>query len=235
MVTTVQHSSPSLPDADLTARLRAHPLLSDLPAETLAAAMADGRLRFRRFALDEVIHAPGDECRTVELILSGTVAVERLDPGGRLFEVVRFGPGEILGGNLVFSREPSYPLGIRAIAAAELAILDPGSLLDLCAADRTFLVSLLEYVSDHALHLGERIAGAGRSTLRARILAWLRAEAARQGSTAVRLDRTKTELAAALGVERSSLSRELQNMRRAGLVSYNRQSIILSEPERDVF
>ena len=51
-----------------------------------------------------------------------------------------------------------------------------------------------------------------------------------QGSNRIQLPVTKKELAEQIGVQRTSLSRELQKMRNEGLLAYDSRTIQLLKP-----
>ncbi|NLM46621.1 MAG: winged helix-turn-helix domain-containing protein [Firmicutes bacterium] len=66
-----------------------------------------------------------------------------------------------------------------------------------------------------------------RKTIREKIIDYLEHESRRQHSRQILLPCTKKELAEQIGVQRTSLSRELARMRADGLIEYNARSITL--------
>lgn len=92
-----------------------------------------------------------------------------------------------------------------------------------------FLRSYLEYVSDHTVILGDRIKHYVNRTIRESIISYLNYECKKQNSTTIKLSMTKKALAERIGVQRTSLSRELAKMREDGLIEFSPISIILSD------
>lgn len=218
---------PSIPDLPLD-----HPLLDGLPKGEPQRLWQQGRMRSQAFAKGAVLHLEGEECRGLELILQGRVAVHRIAQSGDYFTVSEFTAGQVLGGNLVFSRSPHYPMTVVAQTAGTLLLIGREALFALCCQYPAFLRAFLAHVSDHAGILGERIRTQERLSLRDRILRLVQREMERQGSRTILLPATKTDLAAQLGVRRTSLSRELAAMRADGLVTYDaRRLTLLRLPE----
>ncbi len=90
-----------------------------------------------------------------------------------------------------------------------------------------FLARYLAYVADNAGLLEDKLTHFTNLPIRARLLNFLKAEQKKQGSRHILLPTSKKALAAQFGVQRTSLSRELQKMRAEGLVTFDRPTITL--------
>lgn len=211
---------------------RSYPLLDALEQPELERMLAQGQLRVLSFRQGTQLHGQGDACQGMELVLSGEVSVHSISPGGDSFTVWDFGPRQLLGGNLVFSANPVYPMTVTAKQPGQLLFISRDTLFSLCCRHPAFLRAFLTHVSDHAANLSARISTQGHLTLRDRIVRYLRAEQQRQGGSSILLPLSKTELAARLRVQRTSLSRELAKMRAQGMIALkNRHIQLLSLPE----
>lgn len=206
---------------------RDHPFFDKIPLARLQGMQRLGQLYPRAFLAGEVLHLEGERCQALEIILSGEVYVHSIAPSGDYFTVGDFGPGQLLGGNLVFSRQPSYPMTLSGKRAGQLLVIPREALFSLCSDHPAFLRDFLAHISDHAIYLGDRLRTQGRLPLRGRLSRYLLREAQRQGSQHLRLPVSKTELAALLGVRRSSLSREMAAMRQEGLIAFDNRNIQL--------
>jgi CRP-like cAMP-binding protein len=85
----------------------------------------------------------------------------------------------------------------------------------------------LEYVSDHSTILGFKLKSYVNRTIRENILSFLEHEKKKQNSNRIILNMTKKDLANKIGVQRTSLSRELSKMKNDGLIDFDLKSIIL--------
>ena len=110
--------------------------------------------------------------------------------------------------------------------SAILAISKP-RLFQLFSEYPDFLKCYLEYVSDRTVILGDKIKYYVNRTIRKSILDYLAYERKKQNSNVIQLTITKKALAETLGVQRTSLSRELAKMRDDGLINFDAHSIEL--------
>ncbi|MCE5234962.1 MAG: cyclic nucleotide-binding domain-containing protein, partial [Eubacteriales bacterium] len=131
--------------------------LSSLSAEDTGSCLKDGSFRVRSYAKNNIVHFAGEVCSKLEIILSGKVAVEHIDESGKLVSIAEFYGNEILGGNLLFSKNPYYPMTITAKQSTVILEISMDRLFELFTDNHDFLRSYLEYVSDHATILGDRI------------------------------------------------------------------------------
>ncbi len=200
-------------------------LLSPLGEETIRACMRDGRFTVRRCGKEQVVHLCDETCTRMEIILSGKVSVDRIGEEGQLMVVAEFPRDEILGGNLLFSRNPRYPMTITAKEDTVILSIEKDRLFELFLDRPAFLRVFLEYISDHAVVLGERIKHCVNRTIRESVIQFLEYESRAQGTDWIVLPVSKAALARSIGVQRTSLSRELAKMRREGLIDLDGRRI----------
>ena len=89
------------------------------------------------------------------------------------------------------------------------------------------LRNYLNHMSKKSQILLDKISTLSNKSLRLSITSYLNYEYAKQHSNKILLNMTKTELATYFGVERTSLSRELQSMKKDNLIDYDRHSITI--------
>ncbi|MDD2432004.1 MAG: helix-turn-helix domain-containing protein, partial [Firmicutes bacterium] len=88
-------------------------------------------------------------------------------------------------------------------------------------------VKYLEFVSDRSFILGDKIRYSVNRTIREKLLMYLELESKKQKTNHIILPMTKKQLAERIGVQRTSLSRELAKMAKDGLVEVGANSITL--------
>lgn len=197
---------------------------------TLFKSLKDHELQnvhTRTYKKNAVIHFEGDICSHVEVILNGQVAITRIDDSGNLMVVADFYPDAILGGNLIFSKNPHYPMTIIAKSDVSLATLSKETLLNFCLAEPDFLQTFLQVISDNAMVLGDKIKNYVNRSIFESVKAFLKNQYFIQGSTTLSLNMTKKDLAEKMGIQRTSLSRVLQKMKAEGLIDYDQKTIVI--------
>ena len=100
-------------------------------------------------------------------------------------------------------------------------------LFTLLSGNPGFLLTYLEFISDNAVILGEKIRHEIKKSIRDCIIGFLKTERAAQKAEKITLKLTKKALADRIGVQRTSLSRELAKMRKDGMIAYDARSMTI--------
>ena len=202
-------------------------LIKSIKPEEIESYLSEGSCNITEYGKNNIVHFVGEFCSKLEIILSGKVVIERIAESGNLMTIADFYGGDVLGGNLMFSKNPYYPMTVTAKAATLILEINKTRLFQLFSDNHDFLKSYLEYVSDHTVILGDRIKHYVNRTIRESIISYLDYERKKQNSNIIKLNMTKKALAERIGVQRTSLSRELAKMREDGVIEYTPVSISL--------
>ncbi|WP_052446796.1 Crp/Fnr family transcriptional regulator [Candidatus Soleaferrea massiliensis] len=202
-------------------------LLSSISPEEVNSYLKDRSFKISTYNKNNIVHFVGERCSKLEIILTGKVVIERIDESGNLMTIAEFFGNEILGGNLLFSKNPNYPMTITAKQPTVILEINKERLFELFSDNHEFLRCYLEFISDHATILGDRIKHYVNKTIRESIMSYLNYERKKQNSNLIKLSITKKALAEKIGVQRTSLSRELAKMKKDGLIRYDSKSIEL--------
>lgn len=206
-------------------------LFSRLSRGELKRILRSSKGRISKYGKDEIIHLQNEMCRTLDVILDGRVSVQHIDENGNMLTITSFSQKETLGANLLFSSKNSYPMTVVAASESVVLHLPKEDILRLCEDNPGFMVDLITVISDTTLVLTDKISAISLKSVRESIIAFLRHEYHLQKSNVIRLRFSKKDLAERLGIQRTSLSRELNKMRRDGLVEYDARSITVKDPE----
>ncbi|MBR0599297.1 Crp/Fnr family transcriptional regulator [Clostridiales bacterium BAD-6] len=213
---------------DLNELFKNFTLLKTIPFHSLSENRNAGNsIKKTVYNQGEIIHFDGDICTYIDIIISGKVVVERIDDSGNLMTITEFYPDDVLGGNLIFSKNPHYPMMVSAKTDVSLISLSKGLVFEFCATNTDFLKVYLEYISDHATLLGDKIKHYVNRSIRESLIAFLKNEYKLQKSSTIQLNTSKKAIADRIGVQRTSLSRELQKMKKEGLLIFDKDSITI--------
>jgi len=205
--------------------LRQIDLVKSIDTNQLESLLQAKGNKVNTFEKNNIVHFVGEVCEKLEIILCGEVVVERIDESGNLMTIAEFLSGDILGGNLLFSKNPCYPMTVTAKKETIILEMSKIQLFDLFASSLDFLKSYLAYISDHSVILGDRITHYVNRTIRECIISYLDYESKKQESNTIKLGISKKALAERIGVQRTSLSRELARMRDEGLIGFDSDNI----------
>ena len=198
------------------------PLFRGLTSEEIEQVLTCLQAEKKHFERGRYILREGDKVRSVGLVLSGGVNIERDDFWGNRTILGHVEPGQIFGET--YACVPGEPLTVSVTAAAESEILflDIGCMLTVCgnacAVHNKLIGNLLAVTAEKNLRLSSRMAHIAPKTIRGRVLAYLAELAVRQGGQTVIVPFDRQQMADYLGVERSALSGELSKMRKEGIL-----------------
>jgi len=207
--------------------LRLNPLFKCLNNEEIEQLFDGNNHRIDKYAKGSVIYFQNEKCSTLDMLLSGSIVVQSISEDGDVLTVSEFAKQDLIGLNLLFSQKSFYPMTIIAKSDSIILHIKKEIILDLSMRNKNFLLMLLQYLSDRSVFLTDKIKLISGKSIRQLILDFLTYEYHIQGSNKIKLTMTKKELAERFGIQRTSLSRELQKMREEGLVDYGRDYILI--------
>ena len=189
-----------------------NPVIKHIPLQKLEQLLTNNKINVRSHKEGRTIHFENDPCTHLEIILKGSVSIDRIDESGNLFSVAAFVKGDILGGNLLFAKTPAYPMSVSAKTDIEILECEKNTLFSLLSNYPDFLKAYLENISDSAFILGDRIRAYEKRTIRQILLSYLEKQTQLQKSNRVKLNITKKELAEIIGVQRLNIKRDRKSV-----------------------
>ncbi|MDI6604729.1 MAG: Crp/Fnr family transcriptional regulator [Thermoanaerobacteraceae bacterium] len=195
--------------------------------EEMDSLFTDNLYKVKHYKKNSVIYFQNEKCMSLDIILKGTVLVQKIDSKGNVLTISNFIIGDILGGNLLFSHKNYYPMTVLAKTDSTILHIKKDLILKFCQTNIDFLKKFLQTISDKTLILTDKIETLSMKTIRQRIIDFLIFESYSQNSKTIKLGITKKELAEKFGIQRPSLSRELNKMRQDGLIRYDSKSITI--------
>lgn len=208
--------------------LKGNSLFRHLTDEEVEKLFCINNYRIGKYAKGSVISFQNEKCSTLDMVLCGSVIVQSINEDGNILTVSEFAKGDIIGLNLLFSQKSYYPMTIIAKSDSTMLHIKKEIILELSMSNKNFLLMLLQYLSDRSVFLTDKIKLISGKSIRQLVLDFLTFEYHIQGSNRIKLTMTKKELAERFGIQRTSLSRELQKMRKEGLIDYDKDYIIIN-------
>lgn len=175
-----------------------------------------------------IIYLQNEKCESLDILLSGVITIQKIDQDGKILTINDFISGDVVGENLLFSVNSNYPMTVTAKSDCTLLHVKKELVLKLCQSNECFLRSFLQSLSSKTLILSNKIKSLTMKTIRQCITDFLIFEYFSQGNSKIKLNMSKKDLAEKLGVQRSSLSRELNKMRNDGLIEFDANYITIN-------
>lgn len=175
----------------------------------------------------------GEPVSFIGIVLSGRLNITREDADGRRAIIAAPVKGDYFGEALCCAQVAESPVSVIAAADSEVMLLSFTNILNTCknsCAFHTRLISnTLRTVAQKSLQLQRRMEIIGKKTIRQRILAYFESEGQKWGKSFT-IPFKREEFADFLCSDRSALSRELSNMKRDGVIDYNKNKFMLLPP-----
>jgi len=202
-------------------------LFNELSLENIDKLFIKDEYSIKNYKKNSVIYFQNEKCTTFDIVIKGIVSVQGIDDKGNYISISDFTVGNTIGGNLLFSHKNFYPMMILSKTDVTILHLKKDLILKLCQTSTTFLTNFLQSLSDKTLILTDKIKTLSFKSIRQCIIDFLIYESYAQKNNTIKLELTKKELAEKFGVQRPSLSRELNKMRKDGLIEYDAYSITI--------
>lgn len=204
-------------------------LFAEFSTEELQSLFQTNQYIISQYKKGSIIHFESEKCTTFDVILKGEIIIQKIDEKGNVLTVTEFRAGDNIGGNLLFSKQPFYPMSVLAKSDTEILHVNKDFVLQLCRNSQGFLIQYLTCISDKTTILTNKIKSISLKSIRESIIEFLNYEYYSQKGKKIKLYMTKKELAEKLGIQRTSLSRELNKMKKDGLVDYDAHSITIKD------
>ena len=200
-------------------------IFSGFPEEVLRTQVLPAG-RIQSFQKDQFLIQPRQKVDQFGILLSGRVHIIHISPQGNYSLTSVLLPGEIMGADLICTRNQIAPFHAIAAAATQVMYLPasiltaPGQLPEDCRLDG--IRQLLTLISQENMKKEYRIAILSQKGLRERILTYLMMQANRRQANEFTIPFSREELASFLCVNRSALSHELSLMQQEGILSFRK-------------
>lgn len=187
-------------------------------------------LRRGNFKKGAIILHSGQIISELGIVIKGSVNIEGLDLAGGKTILSHIDANQIFAETYAFCREPMM-VDATAAEDCEILFVNIKALLNDNNSSRSWYIKLLKNLLNIAAHknltLSNRIFCTAPKTIRGRLLTYLTNLSAKQKSQTLTLPFNRQQLADYLNLDRSALSKELGKMRDEGLISFNKNVIVL--------
>jgi CRP-like cAMP-binding protein len=211
--------------------LQNYNLFSGLSAEEIKNALEKIPHKMTSYAKGEVIALEGSPCMEIGLVLEGQVDVSGLTPSGRSITIETLGPGHVFGAVMLFLEQNSYPATVIASSRSRVLFIGKAEMMRLLMSSENIAEGFLRMFAEKILMLNKKVKILSCHGVRQKIACFLLDEYQRQGKLCLEFKGSRMQMAEMLGLPRPSLSRELMNMKRDGLIQPEKDYIDIIDPE----
>lgn len=178
------------------------------------------------FQKGEAIALEEENMHQVGVILSGSVDMVKEDLWGNKSMLVRMYPGALFGETFACGLDPRSVVSYIASDESRILFMPFRRIMHTCSTACVFhhrlLENMVQMIAVKNRDLMRKVEVVSRKNLREKILAYLSIQAQAQDSRYFEIPLGRLELADYLCADRSALTRELANMKKDGLIDYDK-------------
>lgn len=208
--------------------LRNISLFSAVKESNLEKLIAGNHIYQKHYMKGATVHNANETCRTLDIVLSGSLVAYSLSTNGSATTMFEFSQGSVIGANLLFGDNHSYPLTIYCLTDCQIIHIDINAVLEFLH-DYNFTLHYIKSISQNSQGINQKIAMFTQRTLRENIMNYFKQQTIIQKSSVILLPMSKRQLADYFGVQRPSLFREMKKLKEEGIIEINNRTIAIKK------
>ena len=177
--------------------------------------------RIRSYAKGSLIAQAGEELRSMQILLQGTVKGEMVDIAGKVIKIEDISPPRPLAPAFLFGHQNRYPVNISAAEDVKILSIPRDSFLHILQENEKVLVNFINILSNRGQFLSNKIKFLSFTSIKGKLARYLLDLREQTDSGQLVLPHSQAQLAELFGVARPSIGR--------ALVELNQDRIICTE------
>lgn len=214
----------SIMDIETLEGIRKCPLFEGLTDNEIIDLMHTVRYRVIRLYKGDFLFVAGDDCLHANILIDGEVVAYLESASDRYIRMSTFHAGNMFAPAFLFAQDRRYPVTVQATTNTKV--------LRILSTDFERLLELDSRLSKNfTVILSNLIAGLTKkvemllSSVRDKVVFFLREEQRRQQSNTIQLSMSRQELADHFGIQKYSLQRALNELQESGAIRIDGKTI----------
>jgi CRP-like cAMP-binding protein len=167
---------------------------------------------------DDIVAHSEDECRSLLIVLEGSVKGEMVDFSGKTIKIEDIESPRTLAPAFLFGKNNRYPVTIVANNKATILSISKDTFIELMMSDKRILTNYLNSISNRAQFLSTKIRFLSFQTIKGKIAHYLLQLRQKVQNDSITIPKSQNELSELFGVTRPSLSRAIRELDRDGYI-----------------
>ncbi len=208
------------------------PLFREIESDNLPVMLGCLGYQVESYKKGEFISMEGEHLQNIGIVLSGCVDMIKEDFWGNKTILMRMRKESVFGETFICGSDATATVSFAAVEDTNVMFLPFKRVLhtctNACAFHHRLIENMVQLIADKNLELMKKVEVVTKKTLREKILAYLSQQAQLQAAEYFEIPLGRVELADYLCADRSALTRELSNMKKEGLLDYDKNMFRLS-------
>lgn len=187
--------------------------------------------KVKNYSKNDIVILAGSKVDTIGIVLSGNLQITKEDYDGNRIIVSSIEKSEIFAEALVCANIDKSPITVISSDKSSVLYISLKNILGVCSESCTFHIklisNLLNVIAKKNVILNEKIEILSKKTIEEKLISYLTNQMNLHGKNTFTIPFNRNELADFLGVNRSSLSRELSNMQENGMLEFKKNTFTI--------
>lgn len=198
-------------------------LFAGLKENELSGVLKSLNAIIKKFEKNDIIMHEGDKIERIGIVLSGSLQITRTDYAGIRLIIGQLRFPSMFAEAVAFSGRETSPVTLTAISNSKVLLIDFSGIVGSKIKVHGIITSnMLKILSNKNLFLQQRIDILSKRSTRAKLSAYLLSYLEKSGDNTFEIPYNRFALSDFLCVNRSSMSRELCNMRDEGIITFSK-------------
>lgn len=208
-------------------------IFSKFPFEHLEHLLKCCGAYYKFYKKNKIVFLQGNKVDSLCIIISGSVSIEKVDILGNNTYLLDFYEGNFFGEQIVLDKPCISPYTYRCSSDCKILCLpfhkkySTDNCENTCACRLLFRENLLNEIVENNMILINKLEILSKKNIREKIMTFLAHESEKYSSNKVKIPFSKSKFAEYLGVNRSSLMRELSNMKNDGIIELDNKTFTI--------
>lgn len=207
------------------------PLFKGLSTDIIELLITSIPYQIKKYHKDRIIATRDTECKSLMVVLKGSVRGEMLDYSGKILKVEDIHAPRPIASAFLFGQNNYFPVDVIANNNVDILKISAEAVLILFQNNDRFLKNYLNAISNRAQFLSQRIWFLSFKTIKGKLAQYI-LNLVKENMKTVTLPLTQKELAEFFAVARPSLARALGEMEKEGIIDVNRKDISILDKKR---
>lgn len=200
------------------------PLFKGLSKDELTDIL-EGNYKEVHYAKGDLVALQGDPCRSLMMILKGTVRSDMTDPAGKLVTIATLSVPDILAPAFIYAGHNEFPVDITATTDLTLMVIGRESFSKLLQQHIIVLNNFLRMISDQTQFLTQKIRFLQFGTMKTKLASYFVEKLTAVPGIEFQMEESQQALADRFGVTRPALARAIGEMVSDGIIHVGKKKI----------
>ncbi len=204
-------------------------LFQGIPEDELGGLISCLSSKVHEYGKNEYIAIEDESFEGIGFVLSGEVTVIKENVSGNRTILANLKAGDFFGEIIAFSGVKTWPSTVLSLTESRIIFINPDKVLGYCSnacdSHKILLTNIARIVAQKTLILNKKVEYLTIKSMKGKLSKYLLEEYKKNGSLTFTMPLNREKLAEFLNVSRPSMSRELCNMRDAGIIEFYRESV----------